>query len=75
MKVVSRILCVLLILAVIGLLVYQGLVQKNLESANLTRGILIILGAIATMFKAPRQRPVANKKALSQVSHYFSSHK
>ena len=67
MKALRFILPILLILAVIGLLAYEGLVAKNLESGNMVRGGLIIAGAIATMFKKPRQRPVANKKALYQI--------
>ena len=69
MKALRFILPLLLILAVIGLLLYQGLVEQNLESGNLVRGILIILGGIATMFKKPKQRPVANKKALYQKAY------
>ena len=69
MKALRFILPILLILAVIGLLVYEGLVAKNLESGNMVRGGLIIAGAIATMFKKPRQRPVANKKALYQKAY------
>ena len=69
MKALRFILPILLILAVIGLLAYEGLVAKNLESGNMVRGGLIIVGAIATMFKKPRQRPVANKKALYQKAY------
>lgn len=69
MKALRFILPLLLILAVIGLLLYQGLVEQNLESGNLVRGILIILGGIATMFRKPKQRPVANKKALYQKAY------
>lgn len=69
MKALRYILCILLILAVIGLMAYQALVEKNLEAGNLTRGLLIILGAIATMCKKPKQRPVANKKALYQKAY------
>ncbi len=69
MKALRYILPLLLIFAVIGLLVFQGLVEKSLETGNLTRGLIIILGAIGTMFKKPRQRPVANKKALYQKAY------
>lgn len=69
MKALRFILPGLVILAASGLLIYQGVVEKNLETTNLTRGILIILGSIGTMFKKPKQRPVANKKALYQKAY------
>jgi tetratricopeptide (TPR) repeat protein len=69
MKALRYTLCIALILASIGLLVYQGVVEKNLETSNLIRGIIIILGAIGTMFKKPKPRPVANKKALYQKAY------
>ena len=59
----------LLILAAIGLLAYEGLVAKTLETSNIVRCGLIIAGAIATMFKKPKQPPVANKKALYQKAY------
>lgn len=69
MKALRYILPILLILAVIALLAYQGLVEKSLETSDLTKGLIIILGGIGTMFKKPRQRPVANKKALYQKAY------
>lgn len=66
MKALRFILPGLVILAVVGLLLYQGFVEKSLETDNLTRGVIIILGSIGTMFKKPKQRPVANKKARSK---------
>ena len=69
MKAFRYIICILLILAVIGLLVWQGFIEKNLETSDLTRGIIIILGAIGTMFKKPRRAPVSNKKALYQKAY------
>lgn len=69
MKALRFILPGLLILAVIGLFVYQGVVEKNLDTSNLIRGIVIILGAVATMFKSPRRGAVSNKKALYQKSY------
>lgn len=69
MKALRYFLSIGLILAVIGLLVHQGLVEKTLETSDLTKAILIILGAIGTMFKKPRKRPVANKKALYQKAY------
>lgn len=69
MKALRYILPLLLILAVIGMLVYQGFVEKSLETNDLTKGMIIILGAVGTMFKKPRQRSVANKKALYQKAY------
>ena len=69
MKALRYILPILLILAVIGLLGYQQFVENSLETSDLTRGAIIILGAVGTMFKKPKQRPVANKKALYQKAY------
>ncbi len=69
MKVFRFILCIALILAIIGLLVWQGLVEKNLETNDLTKGLLIILAAVGTMSKKPRTRSVSNKKALYQNAY------
>lgn len=69
MKALRFILPALVILAAAGLLAYQGFVEKNLETGNLIRGVIIILGALSTMFKKPKQRPVANKKALYQKAY------
>lgn len=69
MRALRIILPLLVILAAIGLLVYEGLILKNLESSNMVRGGLIIAGAIATMCKKPKQPPVSNKKALYQKAY------
>ena len=69
MKALRFILPILLILAVLGLLAYEALVVKNLETSNIVRGVLIIAGAFVTMFKKPKQPPVANKKALYQKAY------
>lgn len=69
MKVFRYLICIALILATIGLIVYQGVVEKNLETSNLVRGVIIILGAFGTMMKKPKPRPVANKKALYQKAY------
>ena len=63
MKALRYILCILVILAAVGLLVYEGLVLNNLESSNLVRGGLIIAGALITMLKKPRQRQPVSKKS------------
>lgn len=69
MKALRYILPILLILAVLGLLGYQHFVENSLETRDVTRGAIIILGAIGTMFKKPKQAPVANKKALYQKAY------
>ncbi len=69
MKALRFILPLLVIFAVLGLLGYQYFVENSLETRDVTRGAIIILGAIGTMFKNPRQRPVANKKALYQKAY------
>ena len=69
MKALRFILPLLVILGVLGLLAYEGLVAKNLDSSNIVRGGLIIIGAFITMFKKPKQPPVANKKALYQKAY------
>lgn len=69
MKALRFILPSLVILAVVGLLVYEGLILRNLDSSNAVRGCLIIVGSVITMFKKPKQRPVANKKALYQKAY------
>ena len=50
MKALRFILPGLVILAAIALIVYQGYVEKNLETGNLIRCVIIILGAVGTMF-------------------------
>lgn len=69
MKALRYVLSGLLVTAVVALLCYQGFVQENLTSGNLTRGLLIIAASIASLLKKPRQRPVANKKALYQKAY------
>jgi tetratricopeptide (TPR) repeat protein len=46
-----------------GLLIYQGLVQKDLESGDLVKGILVIAAAIIGMVRPRRSGTVSNKKA------------
>ena len=69
MKALRFLLPGLVILAASGLLAYQGFVEKNLETSDLFRGIIIILGSFATMFKKPRRVPVSSKKALYQKAY------
>lgn len=69
MKALRIILPLLVILAVLALFAYQHFVEQSLETRDLSRGAIIILGSIGTMFKKPKQRPVANKKALYQKAY------
>ena len=69
MKFLRYLLPILLILAVIGLLGWQIITEQDLDSSNLIRGGVIILGAIGTMLKKPKPRAVSNKKALYQKAY------
>ncbi len=64
MKAFKIILVSLLALAVIGLLCYQGFVTKDLEIADLVKGVLILAGLAAVVFRPTRRGKVSNKKAL-----------
>ncbi len=81
MKVFSVIIVVLLMLAVIGLLAYQGLVTQELELGNAMRAILILAGLVLTLFKIGSRPKVANKKALYEkafpeyIQNVFSTDK
>lgn len=68
MKALKYILYGLVILGAAGLLVYQGLVAKNLETSNLIKGLLIIAAAVLGMFR-PQNRQVVNKKAVYQKAY------
>lgn len=68
MKTLRCILLSLVIVAAAGLLGYQGFVENNLTSGDLTKGILIIAGALLSMFK-PRRTRVTNKKTLYQKAY------
>ena len=69
MKALRYILPIIVILAVLGLLAYEGLVAKNLETSNIVRGGLIITGALVAMFKKPRQRTRVSKKTVYQTAY------
>lgn len=69
MKALKYILYGLVIAAAAGLLAYQGLVTKTLDSSNLTKGILIIVGALIGMLKPRKNRTVSNKKATYQSAY------
>lgn len=62
MKALRYILCCLLILACLGLLGYQYYSQGHLDSQQITKAVLIIIGSILTMLRKPKPK-VANKKA------------
>lgn len=68
MKALKCILYGLVILGAAGLLAYQGLVEKNLETSNLIRGGLIIAAAVLGMFKT-REPRIANKKVTYQKAY------
>lgn len=59
----------LVILGAAGLLIYQGLVQKNLESGDLVKGILVIAAAVLGMLRPKRRRKISNKKAVYQKAY------
>lgn len=69
MKALKYILYGLVIAAAAGLLAYQGLVAKNLESSDMTKCILIIAAAVLGMVKPTRRRTVSNKKAAYQNAY------
>ena len=68
MKAFRIILSGLLIVAAGGLLCYQYFVKGQLETNDVIKAVLIILGAIASLYKAPR-KAVVNKKALYQKAY------
>lgn len=68
MKALKYIIYGLVIVGAGALLAYQGLVEKNLESSDLIRGLLIIAAALIGMFK-PNRRTVSNKKVVYQKAY------
>ncbi len=69
MKKISVIVITVLILAVLGLLAYQGLVTKDLEAKNVIRALLILAGLVLTMLKSGRRHRVGNKKTLYEKAY------
>ena len=70
MKALKYILYGLVIAAAAGLLAYQALVEKNLDSSDVTKCILIIAAAIMGMLKPRKNRQVvSNKKAAYQKAY------
>lgn len=69
MKALRYILYGLVIAGAIGLLVWQGLVEKSLDSGNLAKGILIIAAAVLGMLRPARRKKVSNKKVVYQKAY------
>lgn len=69
MKALRYILLSLVIAAATGLIAYEILIQKHIESRNLIRCILIIVGAVLAMLKPSKKTPAVNKKALYQKAY------
>lgn len=68
MKVLRYALIILVALAVIGLLCYQGFVTKDLENRDLVKGLMILAGLVLSLVK-PQRRRVSNKKAVYQKAY------
>ena len=68
-KALPYILYGIVILGAGGLLIYQGLIAKTLESGNLVKGLLIIAAAVVGMLKSGRRTPAVNKKAAYQKAY------
>lgn len=66
MKKLGYVLYAILIIAVIGLPAYDYLSDRTLESSELTRAGVLLVGIVLSMLKLnrPRRRKVSNKKAL-----------
>ena len=67
MKAVRYILCSLLIAACLGLLAYRFFMEQNLNTKELTKAILIILGAVATMFRKRKHKVISPKATYEKV--------
>lgn len=61
---IAKLIYVLLALAIIGLLCYQGFVTHELTTGDLTKGILVLVGIVLGWMKLGRKRSVGNKKAV-----------
>ena len=68
MKTLRYLLYALVILGAGGLLAYEALIEKNLDSANVIKCGLIIAAAVLGMVKAPKSR-IVNKKAVYQKAY------
>lgn len=52
-----------------GLLIYETVILKKTDSGNIARCVLIIAGAVLTMFKANKRVPAINKKVHYQKAY------
>ena len=68
-KALPYILYSLIILAVVGLIVYQCVVEQSLDTGDLIKGILLIIAAIMGMLRPKRRRHIGSKKALYQKAY------
>lgn len=71
MKAVRYIVCSLLIVACLGLLAYQYFVEKHLETKDLTRAILIMLGAALSMLRKPKSKVISPKATYEKAYSEF----
>lgn len=69
MKALRYVLYGLVIAGAAGLLIYQGFITKDLDTGNLTKGVLVIAAAVVGMFRPRKRRKVSNKKALYQKAY------
>ena len=67
MKALRYILCSLLIVACLGLLVYQFHANKHLEAKDVTRSVLIILGAVLSMLRKPKNKAISPKSTYEKA--------
>lgn len=65
-KALPYILYSLVIAVAAGLLIYQGVIAKELTGSNLTKGLLIIAAALLGMFRPRHRNKVSNKKVVYQ---------
>lgn len=66
-KMLRIVIVILLALAVVGLLCWQAFVEKNLETKDLLRAVLILAGLVLALLKTRRR--VSNPKALYQKAY------
>lgn len=71
MRAVRYIICILLIVACLGLLAYQYLVEQHLETNVLTRAIIVILGAVLSMVRKPKSKVISPKASYEKVYQPF----
>ena len=62
MKYLRPILYTLVILGTLGLLIWQGLIQKNLETVNLIKGILLIAASVVGILNPSSLRKNSHRK-------------